>query len=175
MVASSLTQSLILDSNIEFKFILRILNTNIDGKRKIPYGIRMIKGVGRRFAVLICKIARINANKRFSLSNAGVVSWLRRKLKPSKISSPTQWPITSQNGSSTDRTTTETEHTAKSLPMCWKPSSETTSREWRRPGSIFLDSRSHRGLRHYWGLKVRGQHTKSTGRRGATLGVQRKK
>ena len=24
--------------------------------------------------------------------------------------------------------------------------------------------RSHRGLRHYWGLRVRGQHTKTTGR-----------
>merc|ERR1712087_419205 len=24
--------------------------------------------------------------------------------------------------------------------------------------------RNHRGLRHYWGLKVRGQHTKTTGR-----------
>jgi len=27
--------------------------------------------------------------------------------------------------------------------------------------------RNHRGLRHYWGLRVRGQHTKTTGRRGA--------
>ena len=26
--------------------------------------------------------------------------------------------------------------------------------------------RNHRGLRHYWGIKVRGQHTKTTGRRG---------
>ena len=26
--------------------------------------------------------------------------------------------------------------------------------------------RQHRGLRHYWGLKVRGQHTCSTGRIG---------
>merc|ERR1719451_1751 len=24
--------------------------------------------------------------------------------------------------------------------------------------------RLHRGLRHYWGIKVRGQHTKTTGR-----------
>ena len=24
--------------------------------------------------------------------------------------------------------------------------------------------RAHRGLRHYWGLRVRGQHTKTTGR-----------
>jgi len=27
--------------------------------------------------------------------------------------------------------------------------------------------RAHRGLRHYWGLTVRGQHTCTTGRRGA--------
>ena len=35
--------------------------------------------------------------------------------------------------------------------------------------------KSNRGLRHYWGLRVRGQHTKTTGRRGATIGVERKK
>lgn len=30
--------------------------------------------------------------------------------------------------------------------------------------------RNHRGLRHYWGLRVRGQRTKTTGRRGRTVG-----
>jgi len=35
--------------------------------------------------------------------------------------------------------------------------------------------RNHRGLRHYWGIKVRGQHTKTTGRRGRTVGVASKK
>merc|ERR1712150_397457 len=35
--------------------------------------------------------------------------------------------------------------------------------------------RAHRGLRHYWGLRVRGQHTKTTGRRGRTVGVSEKK
>jgi len=35
--------------------------------------------------------------------------------------------------------------------------------------------RSHRGLRHSWGLRVRGQHTKTTGRRGRTVGVSKKK
>ena len=35
--------------------------------------------------------------------------------------------------------------------------------------------RKHRGLRHFWGLKVKGQHSKSTGRTGKTLGVTRKK
>ena len=31
--------------------------------------------------------------------------------------------------------------------------------------------RCNRGLRHKWGLKVRGQHTKTTGRFGRTVGV----
>ncbi len=35
--------------------------------------------------------------------------------------------------------------------------------------------RAHRGLRHYWGLRVRGQHTKTSGRRGKTMGVSKKK
>ena len=35
--------------------------------------------------------------------------------------------------------------------------------------------RAHRGLRHFWGLRVRGQHTKTTGRRGHTVGVSKKK
>jgi small subunit ribosomal protein S18e len=35
--------------------------------------------------------------------------------------------------------------------------------------------KQHRGLRHYWGRRVRGQRTKSTGRCGKTLGVTRKK
>ncbi|MBA0575521.1 hypothetical protein Gorai_012722 [Gossypium raimondii] len=34
---------------------------------------------------------------------------------------------------------------------------------------------NHRGLRHYWGLRVRGQHTKTTGRRGKTVGVSKKR
>lgn len=29
--------------------------------------------------------------------------------------------------------------------------------------------RNHRGLRHYWGLRVKGQHTKTTGRAGKTI------
>jgi ribosomal protein S13 len=40
---------------------------------------------------------------------------------------------------------------------------------------ILFTLRSHRGLRHHWGLRVRGQHTKTTGRKGRTVGVSKKK
>ena len=35
--------------------------------------------------------------------------------------------------------------------------------------------RNHRGLRHYWQLRVRGQKTKTTGRRGRTVGMSSRK
>ncbi|EMP29487.1 40S ribosomal protein S18 [Chelonia mydas] len=34
--------------------------------------------------------------------------------------------------------------------------------------------RAHRGLRHFWGLRMLGQHTKTTGRCGTTVGVSKK-
>lgn len=48
--------SLINERATEFKHILRILNTNIEGRQKLPFGLRNIKGVGRRFAIMICKV-----------------------------------------------------------------------------------------------------------------------
>jgi len=52
------------DAENTFKHIHRILNTNIDGKRTIPFALDKIKGVGRRFGFLICKILRLNPKLR---------------------------------------------------------------------------------------------------------------
>ena len=41
--------------------------------------------------------------------------------------------------------------------------------------ALDMKLRNHQGLRHYWGLRVRGQHTKTTGRRGRTVGVSKKR
>ena len=47
-----------------FQHILRLLNTNVDGKRKIMYALTEIKGVGRRYSNLVCKKADVDLNKR---------------------------------------------------------------------------------------------------------------
>lgn len=52
------------DAENNFKHIHRILNTNIDGKRTVPFALERIKGVGRRFGFLICKILRIDSRIR---------------------------------------------------------------------------------------------------------------
>merc|ERR1711959_647854 len=48
----------------QFQHILRILNTNVDGRHKVPFAITSIKGVGRRFANMVCKKAEVNLQKR---------------------------------------------------------------------------------------------------------------
>lgn len=35
--------------------------------------------------------------------------------------------------------------------------------------------RNHRGLRHFWGVRVRGQHTATTGRHGRTVAQKKTK
>ena len=47
-----------------FQHILRVMNTNIDGKRNIMFAITAIKGVGRRYANLVLKKVDIDLNKR---------------------------------------------------------------------------------------------------------------
>jgi ribosomal protein S13 len=47
-----------------FQHILRLLNTNVDGKRKVMYALTEIKGVGRRYSNIVCKKADVDLNKR---------------------------------------------------------------------------------------------------------------
>jgi hypothetical protein len=44
--------------------ILRLLNTNVDGKRKVMYALTEIKGVGRRYSNVVCKKADVDLSKR---------------------------------------------------------------------------------------------------------------
>lgn len=48
----------------DFQHILRVLNTNIDGKRNVQFALTSIKGVGRRFSNIVCKKAEVDTTKR---------------------------------------------------------------------------------------------------------------
>jgi hypothetical protein len=48
----------------DFQHILRLLNTNVDGKNKIMYAMTAIRGLGRRFSNLVCKKAEVDLKKR---------------------------------------------------------------------------------------------------------------
>merc|ERR1712199_91571 len=63
MGSSVLAMALIFPQD-QFQHILRILNTNVDGRHKAPFALTAIKGVGRRFAFMVCKKAEVDLNKR---------------------------------------------------------------------------------------------------------------
>lgn len=54
---------------MQFQHILRLLNTNVDGRRKIMYALTEIKGVGRRYANIVCKKADVDLKKRYGRSS----------------------------------------------------------------------------------------------------------
>lgn len=58
-----------------FQYIIRLLNTNVDGKQKIMYALTKIKGVGRRYSNLVCKKADVDLSKRCVLYSNPNIRW----------------------------------------------------------------------------------------------------
>ena len=145
----------------KFQHILRVMNTNIDGRRKVPFALTAIKGVGRRYSHLVCKKADVDIRKRAGeLSDEEVEKLITIMSNPRQYKIP-DWFLNRQK---------DVKDGKYSQVM-----SNILDNKLREDLERLKKIRAHRGLRHYWGLRVRGQHTKTTGRRGRTVGVSKKK
>ncbi|KAM7253714.1 hypothetical protein ACFE04_031396 [Oxalis oulophora] len=146
-------------ANEEFQHILRVLNTNVDGKDKIMFALTSIKGIGRRFANIVCKKADVDMNKR-----AGELSSEELDKLMTVVANPRQFKVPDYflNRQKDYKDGKFSQVVSNALDMKLRDDLERLKK-----------IRNHRGLRHYWGLRVRGQHTKTTGRRGKTVGVQK--
>ncbi|KAG8493550.1 hypothetical protein CXB51_011060 [Gossypium anomalum] len=228
---SSPLSKMSLVANEDFQHILRVLNTNVDGKQKIMFALTSIKGIGRRFANIVCKKADIDMNKsHFEVKSQ--VSALDGRWKLPSFSTVEVEGISGRVVTHVDKARV-VKRTLLSETFWFKPregdvlvitflviimAGELTAQEldnlmtivanprqfkipdwflnrqkdykdgkYSQVVSNALDMklrddlerlkkiRNHRGLRHYWGLRVRGQHTKTTGRRGKTVGVSKKR
>ena len=153
--------SLVLQNPNEFKHILRVQNTNINGKQKAPFGFRQIRGLGRRFSILALKIAQVNLNLRAGEITDDQINKISDIIaRPVEYNVP-KWFLNRRNDPKDGQ---YTQLIANQLDTILREDLERMRK-----------SKDHRGLRHFWGIKVRGQRTKSTGRCGKTLGVARKK
>merc|ERR1712094_105590 len=147
-------------STDQFQHILRVLNTNVDGRHRVPFAITAIMGVGRRFANMVCKKAEVDLNKR-----AGELTSEEIDKLIAVIQRPLQFLPTWFVNRKKDIKDGKTNHVYANLLDT--KMRESLERLWK--------CRAHRGLRHGWGLRVRGQKTCTTGRHGKTVGVARKK
>merc|ERR1712014_469924 len=155
------TMSLVVpEAHVQFQHILRLLNTNIDGKRKIQYALTEIKGVGRRYANVVCKKADVDLAKRAGELNPDELERIVTILQnPTQYKIPT-WFLNRQRDIIDGK---NSQLLSNQLDSKLREDLERLKR-----------IRNHRGIRHYWGVKVRGQHTKTTGRRGKTMAAKKK-
>merc|ERR1712150_245100 len=114
-------------------------------------------GVGRRYANIVLKKADIDINLRAGeLSDEDIERVVTIMQNPRQYKIP-DWFLNRQKDVKDGKY------------------SQVLSNQLREDFERMKKIRCHRGLRHYWGLRVRGQHTKTTGRRGRTVGVSKKK
>lgn len=144
----------------DFKFIVRMLNTDIDGNRKIIDGIANIKGVNYRIANVIANQLEVDVTRKMGTLTDEEVATLIELVEDIPDSIP-EWMLNRRK----DMDSGEDLHFIGSdIELIQKEDIN----ELRK-------IRSYRGIRHEGGHKVRGQRTASNGRTGAIVGVSRKK
>lgn len=148
-------------SSEEYRYLVRVAGTDLDGSKKLAYALTGIKGVGIRLAEAIIRVVGLDPNIRMGFISDQDVRKIEEVLaNPVKYGIP-KWMVNRQK----DVSSGEYLHlTGSDLTLAIK----TDIDDMRR-------MKSYRGIRHALGLKVRGQHTKTTGRKGQTVGVRRKK
>ncbi|MFW9986910.1 MAG: 30S ribosomal protein S13 [Candidatus Odinarchaeota archaeon] len=144
-----------------YRYIIRVARTDIDGSMKLDRALSAVKGVGRRLARAIVEVAGLNPDQRAGFITDEDVAKIEEILKaPSKFGIP-HWMLNRQK----DMATGENKHIIGA------------DLEFQNKMDIdyLMKTKSWRGIRHGLGLKVRGQRTRTTGRKGRTVGVRRKR
>jgi len=144
-------------STQEYRHIVRIVGNDIPGERKVLVGLTQIKGIGYMFANAILDSLKISSNANVgNLTDEQVQSIERVILDPRAANFPT-WFLNRQKDVETGKDmhliTSDIEFTIRN-----DVERERITSSWR-------------GYRHMFGLKVRGQRTRTTGRKGGAVGV----
>ncbi|MEM4259929.1 MAG: 30S ribosomal protein S13 [Candidatus Woesearchaeota archaeon] len=148
----------------EFRHIVRIANTDLDGRKQILYSLRKIKGVNYMFANFSCYKANVDTHKK-----TGELSDDEIKRLDDVITRSSKYNIPSWL--SNRRKDPETGLNMHLLSGDLKFAVENDIKMMKKV-------RSYKGMRHAWGQPVRGQRTKSNFRKNkgkVSLGVIKKK
>jgi len=147
----------------EFRHIVRIVNTDIDGNLPIKHALRKIKGINFMLANAVCKVTNVDKNKKTGTLSDDEIKSLNDIIKnPSKANIP-DWMLNRRKDYEDNNNMHITGHDldfAKDVDI-------------KRLKMI----KSYRGMRHAWHLPVRGQRTRSNFRpnKGKVMGVKRRR
>ena len=145
----------------ELRGIVRILGSDMKGERNLYVSLQGIKGVGPSLANAICRIGNFNRNKKVGTLTDQEIKKIEQILTdPIKAGVP-EWMFNRKKDP----------ETGKNIHIAGPDLKFTEKQDIKAQIRI----KSYRGVRHMFGLPVRGQRTKSSFRKGKTVGVVRKK
>jgi small subunit ribosomal protein S13 len=149
----------IIPDNPNFRYIVRVANTDLDGTRPTALALTGVRGVGMRIAEVACRMANVNAGEMIGNLPEPTVDGIEATLGalsakvPGWMVNHTREPIVGES------------------PHYIGPDLDTRRRDDINQMKMI---RSYRGVRHERGQKVRGQRTRSNGRTGMAAGVMKK-
>jgi small subunit ribosomal protein S13 len=148
------------DRGKDFKYIVRLSNTDVDGEKNIVYGLTSIKGIGVHMATLILYEVGIDRYTKIGDLKDSQIEKIQEIIDRVSTKAP-RWMLNHRK----DIETGEDIHLIGSdIDM-----------RLRDEINILKKIRSYRGIRHERGLRVRGQRTRANNRRGLALGVSKKR
>ena len=144
----------------EFQHIIRFAGTDVEGTQPVTYALTSVKGVGIKLANAIIERSGISPETRMGFLSSADVEKIEDILKnPVKYGIPA-WLLNRRKDV----------ETGKDLHLLGSDLVLQTKNDIDQMKKI----RSWKGFRHSYGLKVRGQRTRTTGRKGKAIGVKKK-
>jgi len=143
----------------EFNYIVRLHGSNLDGTKLLPYALCDLKGVGIRVSKTMIKKLGLDPSLRLGTLSEADVRRLEEILNNPASGGIPNWMLNRRKDL----------ETGKDVHLL---GSDLTLRV-RDDIDLMKETRSWKGNRHARGLKVRGQRTKTTARKGRSVGVSR--
>jgi small subunit ribosomal protein S13 len=144
----------------EFRHITRVADTDLNGTQKIAPALSRVKGIGVRLASSIVRKAGVNPETRLGFLSEQEIERLEDVISnPTKHGLP-EWLFNRRKDL----------ETGKNIHVI---GSDLVLQE-KTDIDLMKATKSWKGYRHSYGLKVRGQRTKCTGRKGKAIGVKKK-
>jgi small subunit ribosomal protein S13 len=144
-----------------FRHIIRIAGTDLKGSEKLPFALDSIEGVSARTAYAAIRIAGLDPEMRTGYLSDAQAKELEKIIQDlSKIGVPS-WLLNRRKDIAT----------GKDIHLIGPDLRLANRMDIERMKA----TKSWKGIRHALGLKARGQHTRTTGRTGQTVGVSKKK
>ena len=141
----------------QYENLIRILGNDIPGEKKTLIGLTQIRGIGYMFANAMLQILKINPDSRIGTLSEDEVSSIEKMIQDPKSQNFPIWFLNRQKDI----------ETGDDMHLVTSDIAFQIRNDVEREKGVF----SWRGYRHMYGLKVRGQRTRCTGRKGGAVGV----